>query len=100
MTLGYLEYFFFFSERHSPLTSFILAWRVPWPGWPLAFQVFQFSGVASMLLSMSFCVTEKYSLTVKIDRHKDGCYLKTYFGGRHDPLSLCVLIVFVLCEHS
>ena len=58
MTLDYLEYFFS-SERHSPLTSFILAWRVPWPGWPLAFQVFQFLGDASMLLSKSFSVTEK-----------------------------------------
>ena len=29
-----------------------------------------------MLLSMSFCVAEKCQLIVKIDRHKDGCYLK------------------------
>ena len=90
MTLDYLEYFFFSLsfEIHSPSTSFILAWRVPWPGWPLAFQVFQFSGVASVLLSMSFCVTEKYRLIVKIDPHKDGCCLEHIFGiGRTRSLS-------------
>ena len=57
-TVDDFEYFFFSFETHSHLTSFILAWRVPWPGWPLAFQVFPFSRVTSMLLSMYFCVTE------------------------------------------
>ena len=42
-----------------------------------------------MLLSMSFFVTDKYPLIVKIDQRKDGCYLKHIFGiGRTHALSL------------
>ena len=52
-----------------------------------------------MLLSMSFCVSEKYPLIVKFDRHKDGCYLKRIFGvGRTHPLnSLCSVNIHDAC---
>ena len=33
-----------------------------------------------MLLSMSFYVPEKYSLLLKMDWYKDGCYLKHFLG--------------------
>ena len=76
--------------------SFCLEGAMAWLA--LASQIFQFSGVASMLLSMSFCVTEKYLLIVKTDQHKDGCYFQhIVLVGRTSRVSL--LIVFVWCEH-
>ena len=43
----------------------------------------------------SFYVTIKYPLPLKIDQHKDGCHLKTHFGGRQVWLSLILNRVFV-----
>ena len=82
------------------LQSFLLAWRAPWPGWPLAFQVFQFSEVALVLLSVSFYVTEKYPLIVKIDQYENGCHLKTHFWSRQDSFSeLCVRVASTFMMH-
>ena len=57
------------------LQAFLPAQRAPWPDWPLASQIFQFSGVAPV---NALYVTEKYPQLVllKIDQYKDGCYLK------------------------
>ena len=40
--------------------------------WPFHFK--KISGVAPVLLSISFYVTEKFPLVLKMDRCKDGCY--------------------------
>ena len=45
----------------------------------------------------SFCVAEKYPLLLKINRYKDGCYLKYSFGVSRSvclSFSLCLYLIF------
>ena len=43
-------------------------------------------------ISVSFYVIEKHPLLLKIDQHKDGCYLKHIFGVGRSLSLYCVCV--------
>ena len=77
------------------LQFFLLAWRALWPGWPLAFCFAVFRSCTNA----SLYVTEKYPLLLKVDQHKDGCYLKHISGVGRSPSLNCVCVVWTFMMH-